>query len=1272
MDSIDLDTSIGNRSFKPHSSRPDAVKSVGTVILTSKGPIEPVPLKLAASFKRPMLNVIYKEKKTGKIKRRKIPLRDLIHEDMSIRSSIDVTSKQIVEGLRENNEILKFVSTEKVESLVNRVIEFNHISLVPTKSANITPSSVFREKPNNSMIPKPSSAGPLPALPIKLVPSPSSSPVGSLTSLVERSSLPLPVSRDRSAERKIDGNRDLNKLGDDELMEVKRAMDKDFERTLLKPGDPGYQYEKTFERATESNEWDEESDAVSQPKSTASSTKAPMSVSGTTKDKEETSPVIRPRALGQIGTVALENAPTAKDTNSGRIGEIETDDEIDEILEQEDETSGVEVRERTRVGVTAKLPSADDEDARAPRSSLPARTLSSSLSADLVAPLPMALLLRTPSSPPSSRHRRVSVSSRDQKVLFADSLEELGSVEDERVLVKRSGIPPGLATHFVDKPPKSDLEVGSTDAVNLENDHGQKIKQTILMRSEGTTSPTIVLQSDECLEEDDQLPELGSRVIRERRHSHDSSTSEDDEGSVCSEGSGEESVFLDRHVSAPSLLGTGGMRKRRSLDATSASASGAGGFLTVGGKAQPTMESILSVTSEAENNTSSFKINEQKTEKSTSEDEKSSHSSSIPVASSVNRSLGSLNKNSTGLSNNPTEGSSNRSLDSLNKPAPVSSKVLEGIKDAAKPSSSLGSLGNMSTPIAKQIRDARSHLKSAAEATKAEDNSDKKSEAEPKPPAQVEPKSKPERKDEVKIEPKKEVSELLSEGDEIEEEVDFEEEDVDDLLEEATTKPDPIPTTTPSWLTRNDLPDVSSRGNRMGLAPLGGSLAPLGRLEDSKSANSLAPVIGPLIPPKPALGEEKVADSQAPISAPLAPPTQPSTAVAPTPNPVALPPKPVFNLSSIASKVVDSEKSKEAEKIDNEEKSEKKGNSVLEDVEYEDEDFEFEEEELDDNGYNFFDLPVPKTTVPEIKVEKEEPKVEEKKLEQLKTEQKVADKPEKPSFLIDPPKPSAIAAPIDASKPSSLLGALPPLGGTGSNSNLPTIGSLSRSFNALDAPKPTLASIPATTAAGDVAKSPVEAKPAEKPNENVSDNISEDISEDFDVDGILGSDDEDVGAIKSSARSSAGLSALRDAFKASETYVKTDSSKIQEQVEEKKGEVEMKEEVSESRNKYLKTPSSSSLPVPAVASPAPVAAAPRAPSPEFDFGAGDTDAEDESSVSLPSSGGWAQGKGLGFGNSSFLKLPAVDDDVEIELDEVSFEVDGGDGDGGVVGEDDMF
>ena len=62
-----------------------------------------------------------------------------------------------------------------------------------------------------------------------------------------------------------DDERDLNKVSAEELKEAKAAMETEFERCALKPGDAGYVHDKRVEAPTddlESNEWDEDIESV--------------------------------------------------------------------------------------------------------------------------------------------------------------------------------------------------------------------------------------------------------------------------------------------------------------------------------------------------------------------------------------------------------------------------------------------------------------------------------------------------------------------------------------------------------------------------------------------------------------------------------------------------------------------------------------------------------------------------------------------------------------------------------------------------------------------------------------------------------------------------------------------------------------------------------------------------------------------------------------------------------------------------------------------------
>lgn len=45
----------------------------------------------------------------------------------------------------------------------------------------------------------------------------------------------------------VDPNQDLNKLDDEQLAKKKKVMSSSFEKNQLKPGDPGYEYDKQVE-----------------------------------------------------------------------------------------------------------------------------------------------------------------------------------------------------------------------------------------------------------------------------------------------------------------------------------------------------------------------------------------------------------------------------------------------------------------------------------------------------------------------------------------------------------------------------------------------------------------------------------------------------------------------------------------------------------------------------------------------------------------------------------------------------------------------------------------------------------------------------------------------------------------------------------------------------------------------------------------------------------------------------------------------------------------
>jgi hypothetical protein len=62
------------------------------------------------------------------------------------------------------------------------------------------------------------------------------------------------------AEFEVGENEDLNTLGEVELHRKKAVMEHEFKRTRLKPGDPGFEYDKRveFPEPCQASEWDEE------------------------------------------------------------------------------------------------------------------------------------------------------------------------------------------------------------------------------------------------------------------------------------------------------------------------------------------------------------------------------------------------------------------------------------------------------------------------------------------------------------------------------------------------------------------------------------------------------------------------------------------------------------------------------------------------------------------------------------------------------------------------------------------------------------------------------------------------------------------------------------------------------------------------------------------------------------------------------------------------------------------------------------------------------
>ncbi|XP_001633900.2 centrosomal protein of 19 kDa [Nematostella vectensis] len=74
---------------------------------------------------------------------------------------------------------------------------------------------------------------------------------------------PKPTPTENKPAAQVDPDKNLNKLGDDELNKVKAAMDIDFEKNRIRPGDEDFEYDKEVDFGDAGkieSGWDEEDD----------------------------------------------------------------------------------------------------------------------------------------------------------------------------------------------------------------------------------------------------------------------------------------------------------------------------------------------------------------------------------------------------------------------------------------------------------------------------------------------------------------------------------------------------------------------------------------------------------------------------------------------------------------------------------------------------------------------------------------------------------------------------------------------------------------------------------------------------------------------------------------------------------------------------------------------------------------------------------------------------------------------------------------------------
>ncbi|KND00300.1 uncharacterized protein SPPG_04626 [Spizellomyces punctatus DAOM BR117] len=225
------------------------------------------PKKLAIRYQRPVLVLFYVAEDTGKSRRRSMPLRGLDKNNVT----------DVVQHIYDRHQ--QYLGTVKVEQ-VKRIVDRIYAEEVESRpQASKEPGSVpiqglATEAPawltkGPSLVNTGSHLGALP-LPKKLTPlttlQPPARELPPLSNSVEKEkkqpAADAEVETVAAKAHQIDGNLDLNKLGDEDLAKIKKSMNDDFEKTRIKPGDPGYVYDvqKSFGPPVEDNEWDQESE----------------------------------------------------------------------------------------------------------------------------------------------------------------------------------------------------------------------------------------------------------------------------------------------------------------------------------------------------------------------------------------------------------------------------------------------------------------------------------------------------------------------------------------------------------------------------------------------------------------------------------------------------------------------------------------------------------------------------------------------------------------------------------------------------------------------------------------------------------------------------------------------------------------------------------------------------------------------------------------------------------------------------------------------------
>ncbi|KAI8907655.1 CEP19-like protein-domain-containing protein [Powellomyces hirtus] len=280
------------------------------------------PKTFAVRYNTPALVLFYTARDTGRSRRRSMPLR----------ATDKSTTGEIVQKLRDrHNAYLRTVKVEQLKRLVALVHKPGATGPNPNTNPQViaAPDTTSWLKSDAKLASAaPSMLGGLPPLskkPASLEGVKSSGVLlDSLLSKARAGDVKPLQKTGEAPPMKIDGTKDLNKLGDKELSDIKDAMNTDFEKNRVKPGDPGYVYDvqKSFGPAVEANDWDDESDV-----------EVPSAIAATIAPQPRRSePNEQPAE------------PPAKATSSS-ADDYDIEEDIEEYNEEEDEADGDEAEE---------------------------------------------------------------------------------------------------------------------------------------------------------------------------------------------------------------------------------------------------------------------------------------------------------------------------------------------------------------------------------------------------------------------------------------------------------------------------------------------------------------------------------------------------------------------------------------------------------------------------------------------------------------------------------------------------------------------------------------------------------------------------------------------------------------------------------------------------------------------------------------------------------------------------------------------------------------